>query len=158
MDTAWFHIVPLVILTIIAIVGCVLFVVAAIVDWKNNPLPNVLGAAICGVLAIIGLVWWFSSSNEPYEAQFEQFYEIKEVVYPDGCKVQMVNINGVNHDITNIHRKWYESKEWHVRFVIFKRTYNGLSWAGTGNATSDGKWFLQRKDGSMSQLIDTNKK
>src|SRR4051812_22168342 len=129
MIYAYMHIVILGILAVASAAGAVAFFVSAFSDEQASPL-SLLGGIVLGVLGFLLFAWWFWSANEPWRPELRTAHELKEVVYPDGSRVQMFTVDGAQHNATHIFRKFVDEKEWHVCRIRWSPVYKGVSWSG----------------------------
>lgn len=155
------HIALLVILTIFALIGSVLFSVVYIsgVDRKDQRnLKWAIVAALCFLLFIGGLSWSILSSNEPWRPEYTSLHEVKDVVFPDGSKVQMFTCDGTHHNVTSMFGKVFDDNEWQIRRVRWSPVYLGVSWSSHGRCEQKNHYFLEHKNGGSPSVELTPEK
>ena len=142
---AYMHIIPLMILAILSLVGTGVF-------WAMFFTGNskwIYPAGACTVLTILLFWWWITAQNEPWRADYMSRHEIKEVVYPDGSRVQMFTIDGTHHNATTLFLKFIDEKEFEVERVRWSPIYSGVSYSGSGERLQHGdRYFLVKKKSS----------
>ena len=158
MNTQYYflHFELLVVLIVISAVASALFAIAYLGDTekdkrtgdvRHNP-KWATGFVAFLLLFLSGLSWAIAASNEPWRQEYTSTHEIKDVVFPDGSKVQMFTCDNVHHNITSMFGKVIDEKEWEIQRVRWSPLYLGVSFASCTDRCSQGDhYFLQHKKG-----------
>lgn len=88
------------------------------------------------------LSWWIYSANQPLSVRVSTFHEIKEVVFPDGTKVQMYSCDGVQHDLTERFGKIVD-ENWVIHRIVYNTVYAGVCWPANHGRN---QFNLERRD------------
>lgn len=152
MNTQYFfiHIIPLVILTILALVGSLVFCVTYFNDTNRQGEKKSKWAVIsflCFAFFGGGLSWWIASGNEPWRHEYTSLHEIKDVTFPDGTKVQMFTCDNTHHNVTSMFGKVIDDTEWQIRRVRWSPLYLGVSWSCNQRCQQGDHYFLEHKKG-----------
>jgi len=163
MNTQYFfiHIVLLVILTVAALVGLVIFGISYFGDTdraKQKKPKWAIISLVCGLLFFGGLAWFIASSNEPWRHEYTSLHDVKDVTFPDGSKVQMFTCDNTHHNVTSMFGKVVDEKEWQMRRVRWSPLYLGISWSTCQRCTQGDCFFLEHKKGEQPSIELTPEK
>lgn len=165
MNTQYYflHIELLIFLIIISAIASIVFAFFYFVDTSKSGFTGedcykpkwAIGFIFFLLLFLSGLTWAIAVCNEPWRQEYTSIHDIKDVIYPDGSKIQMFTCDDVHHNVTTMFGKVVD-ENWQIRRVRWSPVYLRVSFAGSSRCRQGNHYFLEHKNDNFpsSQITE----